>query len=163
MINNEYQNIIKLINHTFTGEIKEYTLDFLEYLNGRSMIFERLYGYWKNQYYYAVKYNNKIVCFILINGVDDEAQFSPITIWTDDSGCDTYENVYVRGNLKRLAWEHIDYCVHCGSCPGGTQKMIFGKLFDNVCRTSMRFINPDKEEFVLIKKVVSIRKEYIDN
>lgn len=162
-MNNEYKSITKLIKDTFAADYNESVLDFISFLNSQSMIFERLYGYWKNQNYYSVKYNNEVVCYILISGTGDEAQFAPLTIWTDDSNINCYENIAIEEHLKKCAWNQVDYCVHCGSCSGGTQKVIFGKSFDNVCRTLIRLTNPDKEAFVLIKKLVSIRKKYIDN
>lgn len=161
MMNNEYKSISKLINDTFAADYKEYVLNFISFLNSQSMIFERLYGYWKNQNYYVVKYNDECVFYILINGVEDEAEFSPLTIWTDDSSHNCYEQVSLCEDLKRTVWNHIDNCVHCGSCSGGTVKTIFGREFNNVCRTSMRFINPDKKEFDLIKKLAQIRKDEI--
>lgn len=161
MTNNEYKNISKLIIETFAADYKECALDFISFLNSQSMTFERLYGYWKNQYYYVVEYQDECVFYILINGTGEEAAFAPLTIWTDDSCHNCYEHFSLCEDLKRTAWIHIDNCVHCGSCSGGTAKEIFGRKFNNVCRTSMRFINPDKNELVLIKELAEIRKDNI--
>lgn len=99
----------------------------------------------------------------MINGTGYENRFAPLTIWTDDSLFDTYENAQIRENLRENAWRNIDYCVHCGSCSGGRHRIVFGKGFDNVCRTQMRFTNPDKQEFETIKELIRIRKQSIKN
>ena len=157
MINNENKSVLRIVNDTFPLDLKENTLDFISYLNSNLLTFERLLGYWKNQHYYSVKYKNESVCYILLNGTGDEQQFAPLTIWSDDSGSNWYKNYPLSIDLKELAWDNVDYCVHCGSCAGGTQKTIFGKEFENVCRTTFRFTNPSKEEFTVIKELVNAR------
>lgn len=152
-----------MLNDTFIDERKENTLNFLSFINKEGMSFERIYGYWKNQYYWKVKYNNFCVCYILLNGTGDENQFAPFTIWTDDSGSECYRNYPIDEEKRILAWQNIDYCVNCKSCSGGTNKIIFGKEFCNVCRTEMRFTNPNKEGFEFIKVLLDIRKNYIQN
>lgn len=159
----EYEKMKMIVNNTFPVTLKEDTVDFLTYLNNNSIEFERLSGYWKNQFYWMAKYNNGCVCYILLNGKDDEKQFSPLTIWTDDSLSATYEKAYISEDLKKSAWKNIDYCVHCGSCSGGRYRIIFGKGFDNVCRCQMRFTNPDEQEFETIKELIKIRKSMIES
>ena len=151
------ENILQIVNDTFPLGLKENTLNFISYLNSNSLTFERLLGYWENQHYYLVKYKNESVCYILVNGSGDEKQFAPLTIWSDDSGSNWYENYPLSNDLKKIAWDNVDYCVHCGSCAGGTQKTIFGKQFENVCRTTFRFTNPSTEEFTVIKELVYAR------
>lgn len=155
---NEYEKIRAIVVDTFSTELRDNTLDFVSFLNHNSMDFERMRGYWKNQFYWAVKYKNKYVCYILLNGVGDERRFAPLTVWTDDSGSAWYENDFLSDELKEAAWENVDYCVHCGACSGGTHKMIFGREFDNVCKTTMRFTNPNHQTFHLIKELVCARK-----
>lgn len=159
----EYEKMKMTVNNTFPVMLKDATVDFLTYLNNNSVEFERLLGYWKNQFYWMAKYNNECVCYILLNGTGDESQFSPLTIWMDDSLSDTYENAYISENLKKSAWKNVDYCVHCGSCSGGRYRIIFGKGFDNVCRCQMRFTNPGKQEFETVRELIKIRKHGIEN
>ena len=151
------ENILQIVNDTFPLGLKENTLNFISYLNSNSLTFERLLGYWENQHYYSVKYKNESVCYILVNGSGDEQQFAPLTIWSDDSGSNWYENYPLSNDLKKIAWDNVDYCGHCGSCAGGTQKTIFGKPFENVCRITFRFTNPNTEEFTVIKELVHAR------
>lgn len=161
MINNEYENAIRIVDHTFLLGLKKNTLDFLSYLNSKALTFERLFGYWKNQFYYSVKYNDESVCYILLNGAEDEQQFAPLTIWSDDSGSDWYKNYPLNNKSKEIAWKNVDFCVNCGSCAGGRKKIVFGREFNNICRTAFRFTNPNEKEFAVIKALINARIENI--
>ena len=112
-----------------------------------------------------VKYKSEYVCFVLINGNEDETEPESLTIWSDDSGSDWFENFPLDEHIKEIAWKNVDICANCGSCKSqdGTRKTIFGKEFDNVCRTTMRFDNPDSEAVECMKKMVEIRKNDIIN
>lgn len=160
-MNNEFESITKIVSNTFSSGLKESILDFLSYLNSDSLTFERLSGYWENQFYYSVKYNNESVCYILLNGTGDEQQFAPLTIWSDDSGSDWFKNYPLDNKFEEIAWENVDFCVNCGSCSGGTKKIVFGKEFNNICRTTFRFTNPNVEEFKIIKILINARIESI--
>lgn len=153
----EYEKIEEIIGNTFSAELRVNALDFILFLKNNLLELERILGYWKNQHYWAVKYNNEYVCFMLLNGTGDEKQFAPLTVWTDDSGSAWYENYPLTDSLKKIAWENVDCCVHCGSCSGGTEKVVFGRKFHNICKTVMKFTNPDSQTFVLIKELVRAR------
>lgn len=126
------------------------------------MDFERAGGYWADQFYWTVRYQGEPVCFLLINGTGDEAPMAPLTVWTDDSGSPWYEDGPLTQREKELCWEHVDICGHCGSCAGGTGKKVFGRAFENVCRTAMRFTAPDGEELALVEKLAELRRNDID-
>lgn len=158
MIYDDNETMRNMVCDTFCGELRESTLDFFNFLNDDSMKFERLSGYWKDQFYWMVKYKERCLCYILINGTGDEKQFAPLTIWSDDSGSDWYKNYPLSDKLKESAIKNIDYCVHCGSCSGGIRKTIFKEQFDNVCKTTFRFTNPTPIEFELIKELIAARK-----
>lgn len=163
MVSIQYKVIYKIVSETFESELKKNTLDLLSFLENNSVNLIRLKGYWENQFYWVAKYHNNCVGYILVNGCGDEKQFSPITIWTDDSDSDWYVNCKISEELSEKALKNVDYCVHCGSCGGGTYKTIFGKGFDNVCRTVMRFTNPNEQEFMVIKELIKIRQKDIQN
>ncbi len=147
---------------TLTIEVKHNVLSFINFLVVNDMIFEKCGGYWENQNYYFVKYKNEYVCFILINGSGTEEKFAPFTVWSDDSGSKWYENVDLDDKVKSIAWENVDICEYCGSCSGGKSKLIFGKEFENVCRTTFRFVNPNENEFECLKKLIQLRKNDIN-
>lgn len=155
------QKIENIIGEVLTGEAQKNALEFVAYLRANEMLFERGNGYWENQLYWLIKYKNEYVCFILINGTGTEEKFKPWTIWSDDSDSNWFENFPLNEHMKEIAWKYIDFCGNCGSCSGGTRKTIFEKEFNNVCRTTMRFIDPDTETVELMIKMVDIRKSDI--
>lgn len=117
--------------------------------------------YWEDKLYWVISYKSERVCYILINGSGTEEKFAPWTIWSDDSNSNWFANFPLDEHMKEIAWKNVDFCANCGSCPGGARKTIFGKEFNNVCRTTMRFINPDVEALECVKKMVEIRKNDI--
>ncbi len=147
----------------FSLKTQKNVLDFVNYLKANEMQFERGKGYWEDKLYWIIKYKDEYVCFILINGFGSEEKFAPWTIWTDDSDSRCFSDFPLDESSKEFAWKNIDFCGNCGGCdnPGGSRKTIFGKEFDNVCITTMRFINPDTIEVECVKNLVKIRKNDI--
>lgn len=143
-------------------QLDKIAIDFISFLADNGMTFERAGGYWKNQSYWYIKYNDEFVCYILFNGVGDEVRFAPLTIWTDDSNSAWYRDCELENSIKDIAVRHIDICEKCGACSGGTNKNIFGKQYANVCRTTFRFVNPNWEELKCLKKLILLRKNNID-
>ena len=136
-------------------------LDFANYLRANDMAFERGKGYWENKFYWMIKYESEYVCFVLIGG--DEQKDESWTIWSDDSGSKWFEDYPLDNHTKAIAHANVDFCGNCGSCGGGTAKTIFGRKFDNVCRTTFRFDNPNFDAVECAKKMVEIRKNDIIN
>lgn len=116
------------------------------------MLFERGKDYWEDKLYWIVTYKSQYVCFILINDPNDKTNHGDITIWSDDSGSNWFEDFPLDAHIKEIAWNNVDICADCGNCPGGTDKIIFGKVFNNICRTVFKFHNPDKEALACVKK-----------
>ena len=151
------QNIVEILS----GDAQKNALEFVAYLRANEMLFERGKGYWEDKYYWMIKYKNEYVCFILINGCEDKTEPEGWIIWSDES-----ENWFAAFPLdeymKEIAWKNVDFCGNCGGdCNPGTHKTIFGKEFYNVCRTTMKFMNPDAEAMKCVKKIVEIRKNDI--
>lgn len=159
--NNYNLSIHKHINTISDNKVKNIALDFISFLIDNDMEFERAGGYWENQSYWYIKYNNEYVCYILVNGTSDEKRFAPLTVWTDDSNSHWYSDCKLENSIKNIAISHIDICEKCGACNGGTTKNIFGKQYDNICRTTFRFINPDLDELKCLKKLILLRKSTI--
>ena len=158
MFEQEIENYIS----EFLNEIqKKNALDFITYLRKNDMLFEKAGGYWVDKLYWYIKYNEKYVCYILISS-EEEPSPDPWIIWSDDSGSNWYKDVLLDEHMKEIFWENIDFCGNCGGCSvKGTNKTIFGKIFDNVCRTTFKFIDPDIEVLECMKKMVDIRKKDI--
>lgn len=144
-------NIDHYITAKLNGDAGQNALNLVAHLTSQGMSFERGTGYWEDKLYWYVKFNDEFVCFILIN----ENEW---TVWSDDSGADSYADFPLDEDMKEIAWQYVDFCGNCGSCGGGTKKTIFGKEFDNVCRTTFRFDNPDNLAVGCLKKLTEIRK-----
>ena len=153
------QKIEDFIGEFLTEDTQRNALDFAAFLRANEMLFDRGTGYWDDKLYWDVKINGKIVCSIFINGLKNEPD--DWTIWSDDSELTWYTDFPLDDRMKEIAWKNVDFCGNCGYCMGGTRKNIFGKEFDNVCRRTLVFSNPDVETLVLLKKVVEISKDDI--
>lgn len=148
--------------------LKELSLDdqkiafaFLEFLRKNDVQFIKGEGYWKDKIYYLIKLEDQFICFIAINDPDDKD--NRWTIWSDDMNSISSEDFPIEKELKEIAWKHIDKCVNCGSCNGGTCKVIFGKKFDKICGCTFRIDNPNVEDLEFMKKLVEIRVKEILN
>ena len=155
------QRIENFIGEILTGDAQQNALEFVEYLRANEMLFERCRnGCWENKPYWLIKYQNEYVCFVLINGYEE----GHWTIWSNDSDSNWFEDFPLDEHIKEIVWKNIDFCVKCnGDCSQGKRKTIFGKEFNDVCRTTMRFVNPDAETLKCVKKMVEIIKKDILN
>jgi len=119
-------------------------------------------GYWADKFYWNVNYKDKSVCYVAINEVEENT----CVIWSDDSGVNWFNDFPLDEQTKQIAWKNVDICHDpsvCGHCsPGkGTNKTIFGKEFDSVCLTALKFANPDAATVECMKKIFEIRKNDI--
>jgi len=61
--------------------------------------------------------------------------------------------------FKEIVWEHLRPCeiTDCGDCSPGLSFTIFGKKFENICKSSLMFDNPVGDALECAKKVVDAR------
>lgn len=151
------------IYEALTGDAQKLALYFAVYLQALEITLERGTGYWTDKRYWMAKYDEKYICFILLNGHGSAAHKDEPEgwiIWLDDADSrqsQWYANTPLNDEMKETAWRHVDFCANCGSCGGGTRKTIFGKEFDNVCGTTFRFDNPNTEDIECAKKLAELR------
>ena len=159
------QKIEKSILEVLVGDKQKNALEFVAYLKANEMLFERAGGYWADKLYWMIKFDDEYVCFVLINGGEDKTEPYGWIVWSDDSASNWLADCPLYEHMKEIAWKNVDICANCGSCknPGGIRKTIFGKEFDNVCITTMKFINPDDEVVEFMKKMIELRKSDIQN
>jgi hypothetical protein len=146
-----------------TGDARKNATNFFEYLIKSEIQLERGKGYWEDKRYWMAKFKGEYVCFILINGGEDITESMGWVIWLDGGGENWADNSVLDERTIEIAWRHVDICGNCGGCksPGGSRKMIFGKEFDNVCITAIRFDNPDAETTACVKELVAFKKSEI--
>lgn len=158
------------ISEFLTADAQKPALDFAAYLKEQKMQVEKGTGYWEDKRYFIIKFMDKYVCFILVNGYGtakhpDEPE--GWYIWSDESDTSDlqwYNCAISDERIKEVAFQNIDFCGNCSpesSCCGGMCKSIFGKEFNHVCLTTFRFDNPDAEAAECAKKLIELRKKYI--
>lgn len=161
------QTIETHINDALTGDTQKLALDFVAFLKAQEMQFERGTGYWADKRYWMISYKAEYVCFISVNGfgfVRHQDEPEGFYIWSDDSGTDWYANAPLDDHTKEIAFKNVDFCGKCSPespCYGGTDKIIFGKEFDKVYRTTFRFDNPNVQVMECVKKLIELRKSDI--
>jgi hypothetical protein len=157
------QEIENRIGKILTGEAKLNALKFVSYLQANDMQFDKQGGYWEDKYYWAIWYKGEIVCFILINNGEDKTEPDGWVVWFEDGDSDCFANFTTDERTKDIAWANVD--IFNGDCGGGQceglRKVIFGKVFESLYRTIMRFNNPDVETTECMEKLVEIRKNSI--
>jgi len=63
-------------------------------------------------------------------------------------------------HFKEIVYEHLR---NCGDCGLGRSFTIFGKKFENICKSSLMFDNPVGDALECAKKVVDARICEINN
>ena len=94
---------------------------------------------------------------------DPEEPENRWTVWSEDMGSQWLATDTVSESVREAAWDHVDHCGNCGSCGGGREKVIFGKTFYDVCGCTFRFDNPAREMLPVMKKLVDIRIQEIED
>lgn len=155
------QKIEDFINQELSLDDQKIALAFVDFLHTNEMKFIKDIGYWKDKIYYYVKFNDKPICFIVINDPDEKE--NRWTVWSDDMNSEWLEDNEITNEMSEIAWKCIDFCGNCGSCSGGKHKLIFGKEFDNVCGCTFKIDNPSADVLPFIKLMVQIRKKEILN
>ena len=140
------KKIEEVINETLKDEAQKNALDFVCFLRTKGIMLDESENYWE------VKYNDKGLCFIWIDGTDNMP--GPWTIWSNGD----YESFPVDEHIKEIALAHVNPCGNCGAnCSPGSNKTIFGKNFNNICSSVMAFTNPEPTAIECVKKLVEIR------
>jgi hypothetical protein len=151
--------IEQYITEYLSGGTLANALDFTAFLRAFGMVFERCRnGYWEDKLYWTVKYKNETVFQIFVNGYES----GQWVVWSDDSGVNWFANEPLDERAKEIAWANVGFCGKGGCCRDmGTRKIIFGRAFDDVCLTALRFDNPNADAVDCMKKISAIRKSII--
>ena len=149
------KQIEEYVKEYLDGQARQNALDFIAFLRSSGFDFYKDNGgYWKDKVYFWVKLGEECLCFIAIK--DPEEPENLWTVWSDDSSA--YEADIPEEDIKRTAFEHVDFCVHCCSCSDARLKIVFGREFDNVCFCTFRVDNPDTQDLIFLKKMIELRR-----
>ena len=142
----------QMMSSVLNGDVLENALDFAEFLTANAM----------NVADAEISYQGKPVAYMHL-GAGDVCP-SPWTIWTEGDYTTDSETISLDSEQKALAWDKVDPCASCGGeCAPGTNRTIFGREFSNICNAVMVFYQPNAEELVTLKKLLTIRKFQIDS
>lgn len=148
------------IREILTEKAQATALDFVTFCRSNNIEFYKDNGScWKDKIYYWLKFKDECVAFIAVKDPDEPKNLW--TVWFDD--CQAFATNILENDIKTIAWNHIDFCGHCGSCGGGKRKNIFGKEFAGVCGCTFRVDNPQLSDLPFLKKMVELCKLYISN
>ena len=157
------QKIENIIGEVLIGDARSNALEFAQYLRANKMFFEKCGGYWADKYYWGIKYDGEYVCFILISN-EEKNDPESWTVWSDDSGANTFGDSSTDEKTKEIIWRHVAVCDNIDRCFDGckrSRKIILGKELDNVCGTAIKFESPNAKTVECMKKMVEIRKNDI--
>ena len=135
-------------------------MSFVSHMRVNNMTIERFTYHGEDTLHWEVKYQGKIVCFILL-----DVEKSGWTIMPDNSSTKRFADYPTDNKTKETAWKNLNICNdgHCGGCKQGTgtRRKVFGKEIDNVCGMAYNFTNPDSMALKLAIKMIDVRKEDI--
>ena len=151
------KQIENYINAELNDNDRHIALQFVSFLRDLNLEFEKDENYWKNKIYFYVKNKDDYICYIAISDPDEPN--NKWTVWLEDG--EWYKKPLDDKTLEQIGFDSIDFCGHCGSCDGGTRKVIFGKEFDNVCCTIFRFDNLSERFLPIVCKMVELRNKEI--
>jgi hypothetical protein len=140
------------IKEFFEGDMLKNALGFLVFLKANGMVAGGEHG--------EVTFENKCICYMHIG--NGQTKPAPWTIWTEGDYSREYDSCPIDEDIKKIAWDNINYCANCGGvCSPGKQKIVFGKEFNNVCSADMAFYVPDAESLECVEKLLGMRKHLI--
>ncbi|MCL1827600.1 MAG: hypothetical protein FWG20_06100 [Candidatus Cloacimonetes bacterium] len=104
------------INKFLNSDTQKNALDFVAFLRANDMIVSGS----------EVSYQDKIVCYLHIDGINKAP--GPWTIWTEGDYSAELEDVTLDWHKKEIAWANVNICVNCGcECAPGIKKVILAK------------------------------------
>ena len=143
-------------NESLTGDTLKNALDFAEFIRANEMIYNGEY---------EIHYKGILACYIDTPNVNSHSW----RVWTVGDYSTEYEGFPIDEGMKEIGWANVVFCGNCDDvdCDPGKTEIIFEKEFNNVCRgadnLAMRFCDPDAEALKCAKKMIAMRKYFIDN
>ena len=141
------------IRDVLCGDTLENALDFLAFLRANEMNAGGEHG--------SVSYKGECVAYMHLD--DSEQMPGPWTIWTEGDYSRERADVPMSGQMKQIAWNHVNFCTSCGcGSQPGQRKTILGREFEHVCNADMAFYLPDAQALACVKQLLTMRKNLID-
>jgi len=140
-----------VIRKSLTGEAQARALDFAAHLRAHGIQLDTGDSYWE------VKFDDADICHLWVDG--SENMPGPWTIWScGELGAWGRGDCPVDERTRDIVWAHVNFCANCGGgCNPGTTKTVLGKVFDEVCSSTLAYTNPDANALARAKEMVNVR------
>jgi len=140
------------LSRLLKGRVKKNALKFVKYLNDNQMQPEQ----WWDSTTWRIPYGEY---YLFAIGADRN-------LWVLTFFMGDYKGEF-DGEFAKAIHSHVNVCASCHGddtkvCPRGKDMTIFGKEFKNACiQFTIRFENPDENEFDSIKKLIGHYKNVV--
>ena len=139
------------INGVLTKDTQKNALDFIEHLRGAEGFSISTDN--KDAGRCWIRHNDNLVCEMQVRAASGDT-CGGWDVWFYGD-CIGQPDSLVDDNIKEIAWANITHCGNCGAeCAPGKQKIVFGKLIENVCQSTLGFTNPDAYMLDCMKKII---------
>jgi len=103
-----------------------------------------------------IRDKDKLICEVQIKTAsDDSPEGWDVWFYGD---CIGGHDSPVNEGIKETAWANITLCGNCGAeCAPGKRKTVFGKVFENVCQSTLGFSNPETYTLECMKTITDCR------
>ena len=148
------RKIEDVINGTLKSGVQKNALDFIVHLKkGENLSISNDNdddGRW------WVRHKNNLLCEIQISAASGDSPEGWIVWFYGD--CIGGHDSPVDEGIKEIAWTNITLCGNCGAeCAPGKRKTVFGKVFENVCQSTLAFPNPGTDMVDCMKVIIDYR------
>ena len=141
------------IKQHLTGEAQKNALDFTAHLRAKDAVIND-----SDNYFWHPKYKGTELCIINIEVGETGSSLDTFinswpSAWENQPGA---AEPSIDDRVKEILWANVRPCepdCNCRQSPG-IRKVIFGKEFNNLCRSFLGIYNPDADTVDCMKKIV---------
>ena len=149
-----HKKIEDVISSALTSNAQKNALSFITYVQESEGI--SVSGDDNDEGRWWIGYENNLLCEIQIKAVSDDSP-GGWDVWFYGD-CIGKQDSPVDDTVKETAWANITLCGNCGAdCAPGRSKTIFGKVFENVCQSTLGFTNPEAGILDCMRKIIDCR------
>ena len=148
------RRIEDVVNEALKDDAQRNALDFVAHLKTIGVTLDD-----SDNYFWNAVYKGKGMCVINV-----DTEHTSFDIFVNDFPV-AWENGPVDERTKEIVWANVrphDPTCH-GKCSPGSRKVIFGKTFDNLCRSFLGIYTPDAKTTACTIKLMDGLKNDIDN
>ena len=131
--------------------MSKYALDFIAHLRGRENISVSRDNNDDGRWW--IRDKDSLLCEIQIKAASGDSP-DGWEVWFYGDCIGGHDSL-MDEDVKEIAWANVTLCGNCGAeCAPGKRKTVFGKIFENVCQSTLGFSNPGTDVVRCMKKIV---------